>query len=99
MIETTPIDAHRIPALAATIADVLAKIHGDASVPGGYDVLRWFLKGWLVHQDPAVQKDLELFAFAHGFDGKLVPEASAKGYAILRAAVAGLLQPHLVASI
>lgn len=96
MITTTTIDPQRIPGLSVDIASVLTGILGQPSVPNGYDVLRWFLKGWLVHTDAAVQKDLELFAFAHDFEGKIVPEASAKGYAILRAAVAGDLVPHLV---
>jgi len=95
MIATTPIDPARFAAIQASVVSVLAGIKGQPSVPGGYDVLRYFLQGWLVHVDPVVQKDLELFAFAHAFDGALVPEASAKGYAVLRAAVAGLLQPHL----
>jgi hypothetical protein len=99
MITTSTIDAHRIPAMAEGISAVLDRIKGDGSVPNGYDVLRWFLKGWLVHKDPAVQKDLALFAFAHDFEGKIVPEASMKGYAVLRAAVEGdlLLQPNVFA--
>lgn len=82
---------HRHAAIVALVDSALARIAGDPSVPGGYDVLRYFLNGWIMHANPAQQQDLALFAWAHGVDGSLVPEASAQGYAILRAAVAGEL--------
>ena len=92
MAQTHALSPVLVAALSADVAETLAGIFGQPSVPGGYNILRWFLNGWVVHSDAAVQADLEGFADAHNPDGTLVLEASAKGYTILRAAVAG----HLV---
>jgi hypothetical protein len=93
VITPTPLPQGRARLLATSIVQALDLSVQDTTYQQGYNVLRWFLKGWIQHPDPAQQADLSLFAFAYDFEGRIVPEASAKGYLILRAALAGHLVP------
>lgn len=71
------------------ITTALANAVGDTTYADGYNVLRWFLKGWVRHTDPLTQAHMTMFQFATDAEGTVIPKYSAQGYAILHAAFAG----------
>lgn len=82
---------HLVPALHAQITAALATAKGDTTYKDGYNLLRWFLKGWVSHPDPKVQRRLYLFHYAHDMEGALIPAHSAQGGAILACAFHGAM--------
>lgn len=82
---------HIVPTLVAGIDATLTASVGDTTFQHGSDLLRWFLKGWVVHPNAVVQERLAFFHHALSYTGDLIPANSAQGGKILRAAFDGQL--------